>query len=373
MKKILLVTTVFIAAIFIGGYFFRSEVFLYLFQPTSQNEPAGLSQLQVSQDIEIIATDLKIPWDLVFLPDGDILVTERVGNLKRIGKSTVDIPIPRIEHVGEGGLLGIALHPNFVENNFLYLYLTTQAASGLINRVERYRFVNNSLQDRRVIIDNIPGAKFHDGGKIVFGPDNLLYITTGDAGQQQSAQDLNSVAGKVLRLNDDGSIPIGNPFGTKVYSYGHRNGQGLTWDEQGNLWATEHGRSGFKSGFDELNLILLGKNYGWPIIEGDLSQPGMENPIVQSGPDITWAPAGAAYINGSVFFGGLRGESLYQANVVEEEINVISHFKSEYGRIRAVVVGPDGFLYITTSNTDGRGRTRPGDDKIIKINPAIFN
>jgi len=369
MKKFLVVAILSAVAIFLIGYFFKAEIFQLAFKPTKQNEPIGLSAMQVIDDIEVVAEGLKIPWDLVFLPDGHILVTERVGNLKRIGDEIIDIPLSAAKHAGEGGLLGIALHPDFVNNNFLYLYLTAQSDEGLINRVERYRFINNELKDREIIIDNIPGAKYHDGGKIVFGPDNLLYITTGDAGQENLAQDLNSVAGKVLRLNDDGSVPADNPFRTKVYSYGHRNSQSLTWDVQGRLWSTEHGRSGIKSGLDELNLIEPGRNYGWPQIEGDEVQDQMESPAIQSGPDITWAPAGAAYLNGSIFFGGLRGESLYQASATGE---VLAHFQGEYGRIRAVVVGPDGFLYITTSNTDGRGRVQDGDDKIIKINPDIF-
>jgi glucose/arabinose dehydrogenase len=229
------------------------------------------------------------------------------------------------------------------------------------------------LTDRTVIIEHIPGAQFHDGGRIAFGPDRLLYITTGDAGEPANAQNKDSLAGKILRLRDDGTIPSDNPFGTPVYSYGHRNPQGLAWDTAGRLWATEHGRSGVQSGFDEVNLIEAGKNYGWPDSEGDEATPGIVLPVRHSGAADTWAPAGAAFFDGSIFFTGLRGEALYEARLQDTTIeNMATHFASEFGRLRTVVIGPDGLLYVTTSNTDGRGRPRANDDKIIRIDPGIF-
>ena len=201
----------------------------------------------------------------------------------------------------------------------------------------------------------------------------MLYITTGDAGKSSLAQDKNSLAGKILRVRDDGSIPDENPFGNEVYSYGHRNPQGLTWDDDGNLWSTEHGRSGALSGLDELNLIRPGENYGWPTIQGDEKRFDMNTPIINSGPDVTWAPASALYWDGSIFFGGLRGETLYEAQLQNGIIvGLKSHFKKEFGRIRTVALGPDGMFYITTSNRDGRGTVRDGDDKIIRLNPAQF-
>lgn len=210
----------------------------------------------------------------------------------------------------------------------------------------------------------------HDGGRIAFGPDGFLYITTGDASQSRLAQDIRSLAGKILRIRDDGSVPSDNPFGNAVWSYGHRNPQGLAWDDRGRLWATEHGRSIPFSGYDELNLIEKGGNYGWPDIQGDRAKPDMERPIIHSGPSTTWAPAGAAFLNGSIFFGGLKGTALYQAKITgERNIALTKHFEKAYGRIRAVVKGPDDMLYISTSNTDGRGEARPGDDNIIRINP----
>ena len=377
---ILLITTV----VFLN----RDRIFKSFFEPTKTslqegvktNTGNGALSKKISRNPEstweIVADNLQIPWEIVFLPDGDLLVTERPGTLKRIGKEGRVYIIEDVEHVGEGGLLGLALHPRFSENKWIYLYLTTKSEAGLINRVERYRFEKDRLSEKKIIIDNIPGATHHDGGRILFGrdigPEYYLYITTGDAGNSKLAQDINSLAGKILRLNYDGSIPSDNPFGNAVWSYGHRNPQGLAWDTRGRLWATEHGRSGILSGYDELNIIEAGKNYGWPIIQGQETKIGMVSPVVQSGADETWAPAGAAFWDGSIFFAGLRGESLYEAKIVDEKVELKIHFRQDFGRLRSVTLGPDGYLYITTSNTDGRGDPRQNDDKIIRINPSIF-
>jgi glucose/arabinose dehydrogenase len=323
--------------------------------------------------VSIVADNLAIPWEIAFLPEGSLLVTERPGRLLKIADDRTSIPISGVRHVGEGGLLGLALHPQFSRNSLLYVYVTAPSGRGVVNRVERYRLTGTTLTDRTVILDGIPGASNHDGGRLAFGPDGLLYITTGDADNSASAQDLNSLGGKILRLADDGSIPQGNPFGTAVYSYGHRNPQGLAWDSAGRLWATEHGRSGVRSGFDEINLIEPGKNYGWPEIEGDETASGLTSPVIHSGASTTWAPAGAAIVDSSLFFAGLRGASLYQARLSGESASsLVEHFSGEFGRLRAVVRGPDGALYITTSNTDGRGDVRPGDDKIIRIDPTAL-
>jgi glucose/arabinose dehydrogenase len=245
-----------------------------------------------------------------------------------------------------------------------------------MNRVERYELNEsaNSLNNRTVIIEGIPGAANHDGGRIAFGPDGLLYITAGDAQNEPSAQDKAALSGKILRLEDDGSVPSSNPFGTAVYSYGHRNPQGLAWDDSGQLWATEHGRSGVRSGFDEVNLIEAGKNYGWPEFEGDEVGNGMVSPVLHSGASDTWAPAGAAISEDTLFFTGLRGETLYSAKISGRKLtDFTAHFKGEYGRLRGVAVSPDGeWLYLTTSNRDGRGAVKPNDDKIIKIRLSAF-
>lgn len=334
-----------------------------------------LRQDMQDNDFTTLATGLEIPWEMAFLPGGDLLVTERPGRLKRITKDSANMEITGLDdvrHSGEGGLLGVAVHPNFSVNGWVYLYQTVTTSAGAKNRVDRYRLAEDSLVERTTILQNIPGALYHDGGELIFGSDEKLYVTTGDASQPALAQDLKSLAGKILRLNDDGTIPGDNPFGTAVWSYGHRNPQGLAWDAQGRLWATEHGRSGVKSGFDELNLIEAGKNYGWPDIEGDEDGVGMRRPAAHSGATFTWAPAGLAFHAGNMLFGGLRGEALYQARIGVSPIQVLSHFEKEYGRIRAVVKGPDGMIYFTTSNRDGRGLPKVGDDKIIRVNPRLF-
>lgn len=327
--------------------------------------PFTISPLS-EKDIEVIAKNLNIPWEVAFLPDGEILVTERSGSLRLI-KSGKTIPIEGIEHVGEGGLLGLAAHPKFSENHWIYLYLTTKTSQGLNNIVLRYQLENNKLVNPQIIVSGIKGNANHNGGRIAFGPDEYLYVTTGDAQNPDLSQDIKSLNGKILRIKDDGTIPSDNPFGNAVYSFGHRNPQGLTWDDKNQLWSTEHGRSGLQSGLDELNLIEKGKNYGWPIIQGDQKKEGMVSPIIQSGSSITWAPAGAVFYRGSIFFGGLRGEALFEYNIAKKSLK--KRFEGEFGRIRAVVLGPDGYFYITTSNTDGRGKPQINDDKLIKINP----
>ena len=365
---------VIIIFIIITAIFYREQILRIFYKPTQTSLQEGV---RVSEDntFEIVAENLQIPWEIVFLSDGDMLVTERQGTLKRVGKTGIVYNIEGVKHIGEGGLLGMALHPNFENNKLIYFYLTTAAGNSLKNRVERYRFENDRLYDKKIIIDNIPGATYHDGGRIAFGPDGYLYISTGDASQSNLAQDINSLAGKILRLKDDGSVPADNPFGNAVYSYGHRNPQGLAWDNTGRIWATEHGRSGILSGLDELNLIEKGKNYGWPVTQGDEKREGMESPIIQSGPNETWAPAGAAYLDGSILFTGLRGESIYQVKILENGNvgSITTHFRGTFGRLRAIKIGPDGFFYVSTSNTDGRGEPRPGDDKIIKIDPKVFH
>ena len=210
------------------------------------------------------------------------------------------------------------------------------------------------------------------GGRLAFGPDSKLYITTGDATEPDLAQDLNSLAGKILRLNDDGSVPNDNPFlNSSVFSYGHRNPQGLAWDNEGSLYSTEHGPSGISSGQDELNQIVAGGNYDWPFFSGtERPDPNQDSPIanlqfpsIASGPDEVWAPAGLSFWQGDLWFGGLRGESLYQYDL--ETGDLVRHLSGELGRLRTTVVTPEGNLAITTSNRNGRGSPNNGDDKIV--------
>ncbi len=324
-----------------------------------------------NEQVTIIADHLSIPWDIAFLPSGELLVTERPGTLIRLGDDQVRHTIAGVRHIGEGGLLGIAIHPDFSDNHWIYLYLTT-GTDGLSNRIERYRLEDDTLTERTDILTGIPGSQYHDGGRIDFGPDGYLYSTTGDAGNSTAAQQTDSLAGKILRIKDDGSIPPDNPFGNAVYSYGHRNPQGLAWDDAGRLFATEHGRSGALSGFDELNLIEKGQNYGWPVIQGSETKDGMRSPILHSGSSDTWAPASALFYNGSIFFGGLKGEAIYEVKIFDQNPVLQTHFKNTYGRIRSIRKGPDNYFYITTSNTDGRGSPTDNDDRIIRIAPSLL-
>ncbi len=360
-----------VVVILLAGWFLfqdqiKTTVIQEAFKPTGNTPSTQPSEIQGSilGSVETVFQNLQTPWEIVFLPDGDMLVTERAGNLKRLGNSSATIQIENVRARGESGLLGLALHPDFQNNSYLYLYLTVTDGS---NQVERYRFSNNMLTEKTIIISGIPGASNHDGGRIAFGPDGKLYITTGDAQDTTLAQDTSSLAGKILRVNDDGSTPNDNPFNNPVWSLGHRNPQGLAWDSTGRLWSTEHGRSGVRSGLDEVNLIEKGKNYGWPTIEGDATQSGMEKPAAHSGASTTWAPAGITTIGDNLYFTGLRGQSLYQVRIMEDGTlgQVTAQFAQSYGRLRAITFH-NGYLYFASSNTDGRGTPKQGDDKIYR-------
>lgn len=353
----------------LAGAFFWLKFF-------SRSEQSVLPSGTEADQTTVIAENLNTPWGIVFLPDKSILVTERPGKIRLIDangnlQSEPVATLSKVRKIGEGGLLGISLHPLFSTNNYVYLYYTYSGSEGnTLNRVVRMTYQNKQLTEEQIIVDKIPGSSNHDGGRIKFGPDGFLYITTGDAENPSQAQDTNALGGKILRVTDVGQPVSGNPFNNLVYSYGHRNPQGLTWNSREQLWATEHGRSGIQSGLDEINLIEKGKNYGWPEIAGDEAKTGMETPRLNSGPSTTWAPAGAAFVKNSLFFGGLRGQTLYEAIIDGDKITLKEHFKGQFGRIRDVVLGPDNFLYITTSNRDGRGNPTASDDRIIRINPS---
>src|SRR5688572_13859184 len=315
---------------------------------------------------------LAVPWEVVDAGDGAYLVTERPGSLRRFvpGGEQRTYTIPNVADTGEGGLMGMTFSP---DRSRLYLYMTARKGLKIVNRVIRYRWTDQGPEQDKVIIDDIPSQIYHDGGRIAFGPDGMLYVATGDAGSASRSQDKKSLAGKILRVTADGDVPGDNPFGNPVWSWGHRNVQGLAWDDKGRLWATEHGRSGAATGYDELNLIVKGGNYGWPDIQGDQRKEGMIPPAAHSGATVTWAPSGIAWHKGSLYFAGLRGETLYQAIPSGDgaSAEIRKHFVGTYGRLRAVQLIGDR-LFVTTSNTDGRGKPHPGDDRILKIDPAMF-
>lgn len=342
--------------------------------PEIEKGPIVQNGEQSTQDIpqlSTVAKNLEVPWAIAFLPNGNMLVTERKGRIRQVDASgeLLDKPpavIEQVKQIGEGGLHGITLHPDFETNHFIYLYYTYgQVDDQTLNRVSRFTFENSTLSSEKVIVDGIPGAPLHDGGRIKFGPDKFLYITTGDALDPSLAQNKLTLAGKILRVTDDGKSAPGNPFNTPIYSYGHRNPQGIAWDSENRLWETEHGQSAT----DELNLIQAGANYGWPTIRGDETKENLKSPIKHSGSE-TWAPAGLAYLNGSLYFGGLRGQALFEAKIEGNSVTLKEHLKGQLGRIREVIVGPDNMLYISTSNRDGRGVPTSDDDRIIRVNPA---
>lgn len=392
MSKLLL--GVIVAVLIIGAGIFtyaKTRVNNQIFSPTqspslSQSSPSNSG----SQSLEkIIAEDLDTPWAIAFLPDGNMLVTERPGRVRLLDSQgkLQDKPVltlKSVKEIGEGGLLGIAIDPNFQSNNLIYLYYT-YSGNGLntLNKVVSMKYEKDSLSDEKTILDDIPGSSNHNGGRIKFGPDGFLYITTGDAENPSRSQDKTSLAGKILRIGVHGESIEGNPFAgavgfhggmaPQIYSLGHRNPQGLAWDKDGYLWETEHGPSGgsLGTGNDEINIIEYGKNYGWPVIQGNQTKEGMITPVHNSTPSTAWAPGDIAVLGNSLFFSGLKGQALYKATFEGNNITDFKeNLKNKYGRIREVILGPDQMLYITTSNQDGRGKPNSGDDKIIKIDPS---
>lgn len=364
--------------------------------PSIGGEPQGVKDAFLPDGdkvkVESWIDNLDIPWSLIFLPDGRALVSERPGRIRLVKDGKLQpSPYAKIDvhHSGEGGLMGLALHPEFPQKPFIYAMHTYKKDRDIYNRVIRLRDNGETGVFDRVIIDRAPGGRFHNGGRIAFGPDGMLYITAGETFTARLAQDLNSPGGKILRVTPEGSIPGDNPFkNSPVYSYGHRNPQGLAWDpDTGALFESEHGPSGeyFLRGNDEINIIVKGSNYGWPEAVG---APG-KKPYID--PLIVWKkttpPSGItfyrdeklAHLRGDLFAATLGSEALIRIRMKRHDnkytVSRIERWftdeddNSRYGRIRDVVGGPDGFLYFISNNTDGRGRQRPGDDHIYRILP----
>lgn len=314
----------------------------------------------VSGAVEIISTGLAAPWSIAFLDDTP-LVSERdsgrVLELDGEGNGREIATIAGVVARGEGGLLGIAVH-----DGYLYAYFT---ASGE-NRVERFELIGEpgslSLGEAETILDGLPAAGVHNGGRIAFGPDGMLYVTAGDANDRASAQSLDALSGKILRLTPSGDVPDDNPFaGSPVYSYGHRNPQGIAWDAEGTLYASEFGQNTW----DELNIIEPGGNYGWPQVEGIAGQEGFIDPVQQWRPSDA-SPSGIAIAADTLYIANLRGQRL-RAVPLADPGTATELLVGEYGRLRDAVAAPDGSIWVLTNNTDGRGRPAADDDRILRL------
>lgn len=328
----------------------------------SESDPTGAPDLDGGQEL---VQGLAVPWGLAFLPDGSALVSERgTGSVLRVGlDGSEPEQVQRIEGVraeGEGGLLGLAVSPDHASDELVYAYYTSDEGD---NRVVRFRLG----EEPESVFTGIAAAGNHNGGRIAFGPDSMLYVATGDAGDTSLSQNENSPNGKILRLTPEGDPAEGNPTeGSPVWTMGHRNVQGLAWDADGRLYASEFGQNAL----DELNLIEAGNNYGWPDVEGEGDTDGgrFTNPLV------TWpveeaSPSGVAIAGDVLYMAALRGARLWTVPLNGDGTvgEPASRFEGEYGRLRTMAVAPDGALWLTTSNTDGRGEVRDGDDRIIRF------
>ncbi len=327
--------------------------------------PPGLAAGQVAPDgaASDVVSGLEAPWSVVPIgDDGDAFVSERdsarVLELGADGSTREVGTVEGVRHGGEGGLLGLAVH-----DGDLFVYSTADDG----NRIQRYDLTGDTgsyrLGDATTVLDGLPANTFHDGGRIAFGPDGMLYASVGDAGERSEAQDRDSLAGKILRLTPDGDVPDDNPFdGSPVWSLGHRNVQGMGWADDGTMFAAEFG----ENTWDELNVIEAGADYGWPEVEGTGGEDqGFVDPVQQWSTDEA-SPSGLTVVDDTVFVANLRGESVRAVPVSDPSTSTV-YFAGEYGRVRTVLAGPDDTLWFVTNNTDGRGDPRDGDDRIVSV------
>ncbi len=337
--------------------------------------------------VEPFTSGLSVPWSLVFTSPTRLLVTERPGRIRVVKNGQLKPePIktfPEVSTESEEGLMGMTLDPDYANNHYIYICVAYENGSKAADKVVRLTDHDGKLDEDFIVIDAIPAARFHAGCRIRFGADNKLYISTGDATDKKTAQDLTSLGGKILRINADGSIPSDNPFpNSPVYSYGHRNPQGFDWHPiSGTLVETEHGPSGNDGpgGGDEVNIITKGQNYGWPLVSHTKTKTGTMAPLLVFTPAV--APASGMFYHGSVFpqltntflFGLLKGEGIMQVVFDQQQPDKVLSYQKllgvEVGRVRDIVEGPDGLIYFTTSNQDGRGKPRNGDDHIYRMVP----
>ncbi|MBK3528555.1 PQQ-dependent sugar dehydrogenase [Streptomyces sp. MBT67] len=343
--------------------------------PASPSRSADLPPEKGSAKVVSTLTEnLKSPWGLAALPGGDLLVSSRdEGTIHRIdgesGKQTLLGSVPGVAPAGEGGLLGLAVSSTFGADQLVYAYFTTTSDNRIVRMsYDEKRPAGQQLGAPDTVLRGIPKGSIHNGGRIAFGPDKMLYAGTGEAGDTELSQDKESLAGKILRMTPDGEPVHGNPEADSVvYSYGHRNVQGLAWDAEKRLWAAEFGQNTW----DELNLIEPGGNYGWPEVEGREGEDGFIDPVAQ------WktseaSPSGIAYAEGSIWMAGLRGERLWRIPLSGEKAgeplaDPQAFLEEEHGRLRTVVSAGSDRLWLLTSNTDGRGTQQDGDDRILQV------
>ncbi|MEB8068631.1 PQQ-dependent sugar dehydrogenase [Mammaliicoccus fleurettii] len=328
-----------------------------------QGESDNQKDSKETKGVETVVDNLDTPWSIAKTSD-TFYLTERPGKIVKIkGDKKIEQKVNLEEDVStaaEAGLLGLVLAPDFENSNEAYAYYTYENNDGQFNRIVKLKLDGDTWNEEALLLDDIPSGQYHHGGRLKIGPDNKLYATTGDASDEQNAQDRNSLGGKILRLNLDGSKPSDNAFSNSyVYSYGHRNPQGMVWTSDDKMYASEHGNQAN----DEINEITKGHNYGWPVIEGNEEKSNMESPLFTSGSDDTWAPSGLAYHDGIIYSAALRGEGIMKFDINNNKMNKVA---SDYGRIRDVYI-VNNEIYFISNNSDGRGNPSGNDDKLYKV------